>query len=107
MYRDGCGETQRAEPEKIAAAALHYGNFQRAKFTIANGELIHLVDLNKLNFVVEKEYLSQEFDELAYWVRQGMLEDIKYTLRRDRKYTPTVAMKPSGETILHIAAEFG
>jgi hypothetical protein len=54
LYRNGCGETQRAEPEKIATAALHYGNFQRAKLTIANGELIHLVDLNELNFVVGK-----------------------------------------------------
>ena len=60
MYRDGCGETQRAEPEKIATATLHYGDFQRAKLTIANGELFNLIHLNELNLVVGKTraYLS-------------------------------------------------
>lgn len=49
----------------------------------------------------------QQYDELAYLVRLGKTEDVKSILKMDRRFNPKITLKESGETILHVAAEFG
>lgn len=49
----------------------------------------------------------EEWDILAFMIQQGQVEEIKQKLRHDREFSTKTFLRDSGDTILHIAAEYG
>ena len=47
-----------------------------------------------------------EYDDLCYNIKRGRTEEVKEYFRKKKDFNPKLAMKPNGDTILHVCAEF-
>jgi ankyrin repeat protein len=54
---------------------------------------------------LDDEYLP-EYDDLCYKIKRGKIEEVKEHFRKNKDFNPKLAMKPNGDTILHVCAEF-
>ena len=54
---------------------------------------------------MDDEYLP-EYDDLCYKIKRGKIEEVKEHFRKNKDFNPKLAMKPNGDAILHVCAEF-
>jgi len=48
----------------------------------------------------------EDFEELHYLIQRGKVEDvIQFT--RDQKIAPDTQIRPTGDTLMHVCAEYG
>ena len=55
--------------------------------------------------VLNQTYLP-EWEDLAYYVRRGKIENVQEILKKTRKWDPNTPVRPTGEILLHICAEY-